>query len=66
MTLTSTRKAHMRENLAAVALQLLPSEVEAMLAQGDTVIKCPFSLNMLKDTYDHSCHWARSTEYQHF
>jgi hypothetical protein len=56
MTLTSTRKAHMRENLAAVALQLLPSEVEAMLAQGDTVIKCPFSLNMLKDTYDHSCH----------
>jgi hypothetical protein len=29
---------------------------EAGLAAGESVIKCPSSLNMLKDTYDHSCY----------
>jgi hypothetical protein len=29
------------------------------------VIKCWYSLNVLKDTYDHSCYLARSYEYQH-
>ena len=26
------------------------------LARGESVIKCPSPLNMLKDTYDHSCY----------
>jgi hypothetical protein len=30
--------------------------VEAMLAQGEPVIKCPYLLNVLKYTYDHSCY----------
>jgi hypothetical protein len=28
----------------------------AALAVGESVIKCPFPLNMLKATYDHSCY----------
>jgi hypothetical protein len=35
------------------------------LAAGESVIKCPSPLNVLKDTYDHSCYGARSDEYQH-
>ena len=40
--------------------------IRSFLAAGGSVIKFPSPLNVLKDTYDHSCHWARSTEYQHF
>jgi hypothetical protein len=32
----------------------------AVIAQGDTVIKCPSPLNVLKDTYDHRCYSARA------
>ena len=41
----------------------------ARVATGESVIKCPFPLNVLKDTletYDHRCYLARSDEYQHF
>ena len=36
----------------------------ARLATGESVIKCPSPLNVLKATHDHSCYWARSDEYQ--
>jgi hypothetical protein len=38
------------------------------LARGKSVIKRPSPLNVLKDTYGHSCYLARSVadEYQHF
>jgi hypothetical protein len=32
---------------------------------GGSVIKCPSSLNVLKDAYNHSCYRARSYEYNH-
>jgi hypothetical protein len=32
---------------------------------GESVIKYSSPLNVLKDTYDHICYWARSDEYQH-
>ena len=35
------------------------------LAVGESFIKCPSTLNVIKDTYDHSCHGARSDEYRH-
>ena len=35
------------------------------LATGDTVIKGPSPLNVLKDAYNHSCCRARSYEYNH-
>jgi hypothetical protein len=35
------------------------------LAQGESVIKCPYPLNVLKDAYDQSCCLARSYEYDH-
>ena len=35
------------------------------LAGGESVIKCPSPLNVLKYIYDHSCYSARSDEYQH-
>jgi hypothetical protein len=34
------------------------------LARGESVIKCPSSLNVLKYTYDHSCYLVRSDEHQ--
>jgi hypothetical protein len=37
----------------------------AGLAEGESVIKYKSSLNVLKDTYDHSCCLARSDEYNH-
>ena len=43
----------------------LSAELVAALATGGTVIKFPSPLNVLKDTYDHICYWARSDEYQH-
>jgi hypothetical protein len=33
---------------------------QAEIAQGESVIKSPSPLNVLKDTYDHSCYCARS------
>jgi hypothetical protein len=36
-----------------------------VLAVGGTGIECPSTLNVLKDTYDHSCYWALSDEWQH-
>ena len=35
------------------------------IAQGESVIKCPPPLNVLKDAYDHSCCLALSDEYCH-
>ena len=33
-----------------------PQMEDPRLAEGDTIIKCPSPLNVLKDTYDHSCY----------
>jgi hypothetical protein len=38
----------------------------APLALDVKVTKCPPPLNVLKDTYDHSCYWSHSYGYQHF
>jgi hypothetical protein len=35
------------------------------VAEGESAIKCPPPLNVLEDTYDRSCCWARSDGYQH-
>ena len=35
------------------------------LAEGESAIKGPSPLNVLKDAYEHSCYRARSDEYQH-
>ena len=37
----------------------------ATLAGGESVIKCPCPLNVLKDTYDHSFYSAHLDKYQH-
>ena len=37
----------------------------AAVAQGESIIKFSSSLNVVKDTYDHSCDGAHSDEYQH-
>jgi hypothetical protein len=44
----------------------LPCGSASALAPGESVIKCPSPLNVLKDTYDRCCHCrVRSDEYQH-
>ena len=40
-------------------------ESSCCLAAGESGIKCPSPLNVLKDTHNHSCHSARSDENQH-
>ena len=35
------------------------------VAEVESAIKCPPPLNVLEDTYNQSCCWARSDGYQH-
>ena len=35
------------------------------LARGESVIKMPYSLDVLRDAYDHSSYCTRSDEYRH-
>ena len=51
--------------LHATAGRTAPLAAGDAVAQGESVIKCPYPLNVLKDAYDHSCCLARSYEYQH-
>jgi hypothetical protein len=43
---------------AHIEVSKLPKDVDDLvaLAWGESVIKCPSPLNVLKDTYDHSCY----------
>ena len=51
--------------LARGASAVLQLHVHGVHAEGDTVIERPSPLNVLNDTYEHSCYHVRSGEYQH-
>jgi hypothetical protein len=55
MTLTSTARRGGSSSISSLA----------GLATGESVIECPSPLNVLKDTYDHSCYSACSDKCQH-